>query len=183
MPRTEDPRQGNRPTKKAYLALGSNRGDREKNIERALEGLAQAGIPVRRRSPLYETQPVGTTSQRWFLNCVVEVETQLMPLALLRAAQRVERQLGRRPAAAPQPLARSIDIDILLYAASVVRSTELTIPHPRLAERRFVLAPLRDLAPELRHPLTRKTAAEMLAEAGDLAAVRRLPRQRRGLPR
>ncbi|MCH7987001.1 MAG: 2-amino-4-hydroxy-6-hydroxymethyldihydropteridine diphosphokinase [Acidobacteria bacterium] len=171
-----------RTTKTAYLALGSNQGDREKHIERALEALTAAGIAVRRSSPLYETQPVGTAAQRWFLNCVLEVETELMPLALLRATQRIERQLGRRPAAAPQPVARTIDIDILFYGTSVVRLAELTIPHPRLAERRFVLAPLCDLAPELRHPLTRKTATEMLAGLTDRATVRRWSRQRRGWP-
>ncbi len=171
-----------RTTKTAYLALGSNQGDREKHIERALEALTAAGIAVRRRSPLYETQPVGTAAQRWFLNCVLEVETELMPMSLVRATQRIERQLGRRPAAAPQPVARTIDIDILFYGTSVVRLAELTIPHPRLAERRFVLAPLCDLAPELRHPLTRKTAAEMLAGLTDRATVRRWSRQRRGWP-
>jgi 7,8-dihydro-6-hydroxymethylpterin-pyrophosphokinase len=80
-------------------------------------------------------------------------------------------------------VARTIDIDILFYGTSIVRLAELTIPHPRLAERRFVLAPLRDLAPELRHPLTRKTATEMLAGLTDRATVRRWSRQRRGLPR
>jgi 2-amino-4-hydroxy-6-hydroxymethyldihydropteridine diphosphokinase len=161
--------------KTAYLALGSNSGDRVAHIQAALAALAEAGIAVRRRSALYETEPVGTNSRRWFINCVVEVETELMPLALLRAAQRIERALGRRASAGPQPVARSIDIDIVAYGQQVVNHPELRIPHPRLAERRFVLAPLREAAPEWRHPITKRSAAEMLAALRDHSALRKLP--------
>lgn len=164
-----------RHLKTAYLSLGSNVGNRAALIEEALARLGEAGVALRRRSALYDTEPVGTTAQRWFLNCVAEVETELMPLALLRLLKRVERDMGRRPGAGPQPAARSIDIDIVAYGQQVVRLPELTIPHPRLSERRFVLEPLRELAPEWRHPVTRLTAAEMLAALRDHSAVRRLP--------
>jgi len=160
--------------KSVYLSLGSNLGDRAGQIEQALTLLAEAGVEVRRRSAFYETEPVGTTAQRWFVNCLVEVETELMPLALLRTLKRVERQLGRSPASGTGPAARRIDIDIIAYGNHVVRLPELTIPHLRLTERRFVLEPLRELAPDWRHPLTRQTAAEMLAELTDRSAVRRL---------
>jgi len=163
--------------KTAYLALGSNAGDRVAHIEAALGLLAEAGVAVRRRSALYETEPVGTNSRRWFVNCVVEVETELMPLGLLRAAQRIERTLGRRPSSGPQPVARSIDIDIVAYGQQVVNLPELTIPHPRMAERRFVLEPMSEAAPEWRHPISRLSAGEMLAALKDSSAVRRLPGQ------
>ncbi|MBI2957056.1 MAG: 2-amino-4-hydroxy-6-hydroxymethyldihydropteridine diphosphokinase [Acidobacteria bacterium] len=165
--------------KVAYLALGSNVGDRAGQIEHALRLMSEAGVLVCRRSALYETEPVGMSAQRWFLNCVVEVETELMPLALLRALKSIERRLGRR-AAGPQPIARRIDIDIIVYGQQVVRLPELTIPHPRLAERRFVLEPLRELAPDWRHPVTRLTPGEMLAQlnpAQKNSGLRRWPRR------
>jgi len=157
------------------LALGSNLGDRAALIEQALTLLAQAGVEVRRRSALYETEPVGMAGGRWFLNCVVEVGTERMPLGLLRLAARLERQLGRRPPRGLRPEARRMDIDILIYGEHVMRSPELTLPHPRLAERRFVLEPLRELAPDWRHPVTGRTPGEMLASLADRSAVRRLP--------
>ncbi len=135
-------------------------------------------MAVRRRSDLYETEPEGMTAQRWFLNCVVEVETEWMPLKLLRVVERIERRLGRRPAGGLQPAARRLDIDILAYGGHVVRMPELTIPHPRLPERRFVLEPLRDLAPDWRHPLTRQTPGEMLAALWRTSVVRRWPPRR-----
>lgn len=159
--------------KTACLSLGANLGDRAEQIERALELLPEAGVRILRRTRLYETEPVGTRSQRWFLNCLIEVETELMPLALLRALKRIERQFGRGGGGGAEPGARRIDIDIVLYGNRVVEMPELTIPHPRLAERRFVLEPLRELAPDWRHPKTQKTAAEMLAELSAAARVRR----------
>ena len=160
--------------KLAFLSLGSNLGDRVSQIERALNLLEESGVRVLRRSSFYETEPVGMPAQRWFINCVVEVETELMPLALLRLLRRLERQLGRGAPAGPTPAARRIDIDILIYGTSLVRLPELVIPHPQLAERRFVLEPLRELAPDWRHPSTRLTPAEMLARLADRSAVRRL---------
>lgn len=153
-----------------YLCLGSNLGDREVNLRRALGELEQAGIHVQRSSSLYETEPVCRYPQPWFLNVVVAAETSLMPVQLLRRLQQIERELGRRRNIVGGP--RTIDIDILLYDRAVVRSTELLIPHPRMAERRFVLRPLSEIAPGLRHPLSRKTALELLAETPDRSQVR-----------
>lgn len=164
-----------RDLKLVYLSLGSNLGDRAAHLGQALTWLEQSGVHVRRRSAVYETQPVGMTSPRWFLNCVVEGETELMPLQLLRVLRRLERQLGRQPASGSRPAARRLDMDILIYGNHVVRAPGLTIPHPRLAERRFVLEPLQELAPDWRHPLTGLTPAEMLGALADRSAVRRLP--------
>ena len=163
-----------RNLKTAYLSLGSNLGDRAAHIEDALARLAEAGVAVRRRSSLYETQPVGTTAQRWFVNCIAEIETELMPLALLHLLKRIEREMGRNPSTGRQPTARLIDIDIVAVGQLVADSPELTLPHPRLAERRFVLQPLFELAPDWRHPITRLSVSEMLSALGDPATVRRL---------
>ncbi len=154
-----------------YLGLGSNVGDREANLRGARERLEAAGVRVLRASPLYETEPVEYTEQRWFLNQVVEVETGLFPLQLLARTARIEREMGRQRTVPKGP--RTIDIDILLFGRTVMQRAELEIPHPRMAERRFVLAPLEDLAPDLRHPLTHKTVREML-EAAPPQVMRRV---------
>jgi 2-amino-4-hydroxy-6-hydroxymethyldihydropteridine diphosphokinase len=156
--------------KTIYLGLGSNIGDRQANLEAALAGLPAIGVRVTRASPVYETEPVDFTDQRWFLNLVVEAETELFPLQLLARLQRIERDLGRVRTVAKGP--RTLDIDILLYGQAVIQRPDLEIPHLRMAERRFVLAPLADLAPDLRHPVTRKTVRELL-EAAPPAVVRR----------
>ena len=157
--------------KTIYLSLGSNLGDRERNLRAAIERLGASDLRILRVSPIYETEPVEKTDQGWFLNLVVEAETTLFPLQLLARTQKIERALGRVRTVPKGP--RTIDIDILLYAAAVMHTGKLEIPHPRLSERRFVLAPLHDLAPELRHPVTRATVAEML-RAAPPAAVRLL---------
>jgi 2-amino-4-hydroxy-6-hydroxymethyldihydropteridine diphosphokinase len=149
--------------KTVYLSLGSNVGDREDNLRAAIERLAAPDLHVLRTSPVYETEPVDYTAQRWFLNLVVEAETSLFPKLLLSRTARIERELGRVRTVAKGP--RTIDIDILLYGKAVVESATLQIPHPRMAERRFVLAPLADLVPNLRHPVTHKTVREMLDAA------------------
>ena len=149
--------------KLTYLSLGSNMGDREANLRAAIDRLATSGLHILRTSPVYETEPVDYADQRWFLNMVVEAETSLFPLQLLAQTQKVERVLGRVRTVPKGP--RVIDIDILLYGTAVVRTAKLEIPHPRMAERRFVLGPLHDLAPDLRHPVTRATVAEMLRDA------------------
>lgn len=157
----------------AYLSLGANRGDRSAQIDRALDLLARSGVRIVKRSSLYETEPVGFGDQHWFLNCVVECETEFMPRQLLRAAQRIEREMGRRRDGtrnAPRP----IDIDILFFGTAVMRTSELEIPHPRIAERRFVLAPLAEIAPSLRHPTLHLSAVELLAATSDRSQVRRV---------
>ncbi|MGA2274362.1 MAG: 2-amino-4-hydroxy-6-hydroxymethyldihydropteridine diphosphokinase [Bryobacteraceae bacterium] len=146
-----------------YLSLGSNIGDRERNLRAAIERLGAPGLRVLRVSPIYETEPVDVTDQRWFLNLVVQAETTLFPMQLLARVQKVERVLGRVRTVPKGP--RIIDIDILLYGTAVVRGGKLQIPHPRIPERRFVLVPLHDLAPTLRHPVTRTTVAELLRTA------------------
>jgi 2-amino-4-hydroxy-6-hydroxymethyldihydropteridine diphosphokinase len=149
--------------KKVYLSLGSNIGAREANLKAAVRGLEAARVNVLRASPVYETEPMENTKQAWFLNLVVEGETKLMPLQLLERTLRIERELGRVRRIPKGP--RIIDIDILLFGHTVMNSKELEIPHPRMAERRFVLVPLADLDPEIRHPLTGKTVREMLEAA------------------
>lgn len=157
--------------KLAYLCLGSNLGDRRAYLERALQAMQAGGIEIRRVSALYKSEPVDYTAQPWFLNCVTEVETEYMPLQLLRRLQRIEKHLGRRRTVPRGP--RTIDIDILLYGNHVMQTRELTLPHPRLAERRFVLEPLRELAAGLRHPVSRRTVAELLAAVPDRSQVQR----------
>ena len=153
-----------------YLSLGSNLGDRAANLERAIAALPEAGVQVIRRSSLYETEPVDFLAQPWFLNCVVEAETSLMPRQLLHALQAIERKFGRKKRIARGP--RVIDLDILFYGASVIRTQEIEIPHPRMHKRRFVLAPLAELAPGLRHPVLGATVTELTATAQDNSEVR-----------
>ncbi len=148
--------------KTVYLALGSNLGDRESRLREAVTRLQAAEVHIQRRSPVYETEPQDVIDQPWFLNAVLEAETELFPMQLLARTQKIEREMGRQRTKAGGP--RTMDIDILLYGASIIRTTRLEIPHPRMPDRRFVLAPLADIAPDLCHPVTGKTVREMLAE-------------------
>ncbi|MGQ9571612.1 MAG: 2-amino-4-hydroxy-6-hydroxymethyldihydropteridine diphosphokinase [Dehalococcoidia bacterium] len=144
-----------------YLGLGANMGDRLANLRAALRRL-QTLARLEEVSSLYETEPQGVTDQPPFLNAVCRVTTGLEPPALLRFLQNLEHELGRQPGGqrwGPRP----IDLDILLYDDRLVDTPELEIPHPRLAERAFVLAPLCELAPQFRHPLLGKTMKELLA--------------------
>lgn len=148
--------------KRVYLSLGSNLGDRRARLNRALEEMQAAGIEVKRVSSIYKTQPVDSVRGAWFLNCAVEGETRMMPRQLLRRLHGIEQRAGRRWLARRGP--RTLDIDILFYENHVMHSPELTIPHPRLLGRRFVLEPLREIAPEARHPLSGRTVQELWAE-------------------
>jgi 2-amino-4-hydroxy-6-hydroxymethyldihydropteridine diphosphokinase len=151
--------------KTVYLGLGSNLGDREQMLQAAIDHLHSREVRITRASSVYETEPRERRNQRWFLNVVVEAETDLFPRQLLARIAKIEQQLGRRRMTKNGP--RTIDIDILFYGNFVVETTELTIPHPRFSERRFVLAPMVELAPELRDPVSRRSMRELLgATAG-----------------
>jgi len=144
-----------------YIALGSNLGDRAENLRLAREQIESPDLHVLRESSIYETAPRDVEDQPWFLNQVIECETDLFPRQLLMRLQKIERGMGRKRRMAKGP--REIDLDILLFGNVVMKAPELEIPHPRMAERRFVLEPLSELAPEKKHPGTRRTMREMLA--------------------
>ena len=148
--------------KRIYLGLGSNLGEREKMLAEAVRALDSPRLRILRLSPVYETEPMGVAGQSWFLNLVAEAETDLFPLQLLHRTSKVEAQLKRRRLAPNGP--RTIDIDILLFSNFVIDADSLEIPHPRFRERRFVLAPLADLAPHLRDPVTGKSIRQLLGE-------------------
>jgi 2-amino-4-hydroxy-6-hydroxymethyldihydropteridine diphosphokinase len=163
----------------AYIALGSNLGDRAEMLSSATRGLDRFGR-VTAHSSIYETEPVGYRDQPAFLNAVVALETQLEPLPLLRGLLAIERELGRDRSHDLPKGPRTLDLDLLVMGDCVVADEELSLPHPALAQRRFVLAPLVEIAPELRHPQTHQTMAELLALLPDegenrISAVRRLP--------
>jgi 2-amino-4-hydroxy-6-hydroxymethyldihydropteridine diphosphokinase len=151
--------------KTVYIGLGSNLGDRAGNLQEARCRLEAAGLTVARASSIYETAPRDVPNQPWFLNQVVEAETEFLPRQLMAWLLRIEREMGRRRLVPKGP--RTIDLDILLYGEMTVRALGLEIPHPRLGERRFVLEPLAELAGDTRHPRTLKTMREMLAEVTD----------------
>jgi 2-amino-4-hydroxy-6-hydroxymethyldihydropteridine diphosphokinase len=153
-----------------YLSLGSNLGDRAKNLKDAIAALANSGIEVRKVSSIYETEPVDLLEQPWFLNCVVEAQTKLAPLDLLHALRAIEMGMGSEKPVAKGP--RLIDLDILLFADETIETPELQIPHPRMPLRRFVLVPLAEVAPRARHPRSGQSAAEMLATTSDKSQVR-----------
>lgn len=147
----------------AYIALGSNQGDRELNLLRAVAEIGK--LPDSRvtgLSPFYETSPVGVTDQPGFCNAVLRLSTILSPLELLHHLQDIEHRVFKRSRTVRWG-PRSIDLDLLLYADQVIDSQELTVPHPRMAERRFVLEPLCALSPELIHPLLGSTVRDLLA--------------------
>jgi 2-amino-4-hydroxy-6-hydroxymethyldihydropteridine diphosphokinase len=155
-----------------FLSLGSNVGDREKNLRAAIAALPKLGVQIKRVSSIYETEPVDLLEQPWFLNCVVEGETTVPPGVLLKKLRELERQMGSKKPVPRGP--RLIDLDILVYGERTIDSPELQVPHPRMHLRRFVLAPLAEIAPELKHPSWGGTAAQLLNGISDHSSVKKL---------
>lgn len=159
----------------AYLGLGSNLGDRLTTCRRALDAIDRLPETLLiESSAFYETEPQELSDQPWFVNGVAAVQTELAPRELLAACHRIERDLGRRREAEARFGPRTLDLDLLLYNGLALEADDLTLPHPRLHLRRFVLAPLVELAPELRHPTLGRTMAELLADLGAAQTVHRL---------
>lgn len=155
-----------------YFSLGSNVGDREKNLCNAIAALDSAGVRVTKLSSWYETEPVDLREQPWFLNCVVEGETRVPAVDLLRALRGIETQMGSKKLVAKGP--RLIDVDILLYGDETIDTPELQVPHPRMLLRKFVLVPLAEIAPQLKHPAWAKMISELAADTTDQSVVRKL---------
>lgn len=141
-----------------YLSLGSNLGDREANLRAAIEKLKELGDVVA-VSSFYETEPVEVTAQPWFLNCAVKFDTEKMPRQLISAILAIEQSMGRQRKQQKGP--RTIDIDILFFGSSIIDIPSLTVPHPHLHERRFVLEPLAEIAPDVRHPIFKRSVREL----------------------
>ena len=155
-----------------FLSLGSNVGDRDKNLRTAIAALPELGVKLRKVSSIYETEPVDFLEQPWFLNCVVEGETTVPPATLLKRFRELEQQIGSKKLVPRGP--RLIDLDIVVYGEQAIDSPELQVPHPRMHLRRFVLAPLAEIAPNLKHPSWSGTAAQLLNGLSDDSVVKKL---------
>ena len=159
--------------KVVYLSLGSNVGDRVANLKTAIERLGKLGKVVA-VSSFCETEPVEFAAQPWFLNCAVELDTEKMPKQLLAAILEIEKEMGRRRTQKKGP--RTLDIDILLFGNSIIKMKGLTIPHPAMRERRFVLEPLAEIAPEARHPVFKRSVRELRDDLPPGQAVKPAPK-------
>ncbi|MCF0071614.1 2-amino-4-hydroxy-6-hydroxymethyldihydropteridine diphosphokinase [Dyadobacter sp. CY261] len=159
-------------TDRVYLLLGSNLGDRFQVLEAAREAIAQEAGNINSQSAIYETEPWGITDQPAFLNQVLEISTSLLPEDLLRISLNIEHQLGR--VRYERWGARVIDIDMLYFGQTIMDSPRLTLPHPRIQDRRFVLAPLAEIASGFIHPLLQKTSAQLLEDCPDTSAVSKI---------
>ena len=154
-----------------YLSLGSNLGDTAANLNAAIAGLRTLG-DVAAVSSFYETEPVELTAQPWFLNCAIKLDTEKMPKQLMSGILDLEQDMGRRRQQKKGP--RIIDIDILLFGSSIIETKGLTIPHPAMHQRRFVLEPLAEISPEVRHPVFKRTVRELRDALPPGQAVRRI---------
>ena len=160
-----------------FLSLGSNQGDREKNITRALFLLQDEGVEIQRVSSLYETEPVDITSQSWFYNSIAEVQASVEPGLLLTLVKSIEQKMGRDARVKKEP--RIIDIDIIMAEDEVIRTEDLEIPHPRMHKRNFVLAPFAEISPDTVHPVLKRHIKELLEDSPDVSAVHRIKEKRR----
>jgi 2-amino-4-hydroxy-6-hydroxymethyldihydropteridine diphosphokinase len=155
----------------AYVSFGSNLRNRLQNIKRGLQLVSRnRSITITKKSSLYETEPVGYENQGWFLNGVIEIETNVSPHKLLSLLKKVERIMGRKRRIRWGP--REIDLDILLYNQRCIDTPGLIIPHPRMHERGFVLVPLVEIAPQVIHPIFKKSAQQLLAELADKKEIK-----------
>jgi len=155
-----------------FLCLGSNIGDRNKNLEKALSLIEKKGAKIQKKSSVYETKPVDFPPQPWFFNQVVEVSAKLDPMDLLNVIKKIEQQMGRKPTTQKEP--RIIDIDILLAEKTVIRTEKLEIPHPRMEKRNFVLIPFNEISPKTVHPLLNESIEDLRKKSKDHSAVRKI---------
>jgi 2-amino-4-hydroxy-6-hydroxymethyldihydropteridine diphosphokinase len=155
----------------AYLSLGANLGEREGQLREAIHRLEIVGRVIS-VSSFYETEPVEMTNQPWFVNCAVALETDRTPNQLMTELLNIEEKMGRQRVQKKGP--RSVDLDILLFGNEVIESPSLTIPHPAMQQRRFVLEPLVEIAPEASHPVLKKTVRELLDALPPGQSVRKI---------
>ena len=155
---------------KYYLGLGSNLGERSKNLARAVHLLRKSGVQIIKKSAVYETSPIGVLDQPWFLNQVIEVRAAAEPMSLLALVKNIEKKMGRIPTM-PKGT-RCIDIDILLAESRIVRTAKLTIPHPELANRNFVLLPLSEIASDILHPVLKEKIGDLRRTSKDKSIAR-----------
>ncbi len=155
-----------------YLGLGSNLGQREKNLAQALKKLKSHGISIHKVSSVYETQPFGNTRQPWYMNIVIKVSTGLSPNDLIKKIKKIEKDMGRTLYGINNP--RPIDIDILLSDDHVIKNKNLEIPHKELIHRNFVLIPLMEIAPDLVHPVLKEKVDQIYKKCRDESIVRKI---------
>jgi 2-amino-4-hydroxy-6-hydroxymethyldihydropteridine diphosphokinase len=157
---------------KYFLCLGSNVGDRSKNLEKALFLIEKKGSKIIKKSSVYETEPVDSPPQPSFFNQVVEISSKLDPMGLLKVIKKIEQQMGRKSTTQNEP--RIIDIDILLAEKAVIRTEKLDIPHPRMEKRNFVLIPFNEISPKTVHPLLNASIEDLRKKSKDHSAVRKI---------
>jgi 2-amino-4-hydroxy-6-hydroxymethyldihydropteridine diphosphokinase len=155
---------------KYILSLGSNISNRDDNLSRSIELMADSGITIIKASSVYESEPVGKKTQSWYLNQIVEIDCEVDPLSLLHVLKKIEKNMGREEKGTNAP--REIDIDIILAEGTILNSEELIIPHPKFHTRNFVLLPLKEISPDNIHPLFNKTIEKLWKESKDRTSVK-----------
>jgi 2-amino-4-hydroxy-6-hydroxymethyldihydropteridine diphosphokinase len=155
-----------------YLSLGSNQGDREAFLKKALAALEEDGLKIKSQSRIYETEPYGKKDQCWFLNMCVEINSTLTQQELMVLTQKIEKNLGRERTRTGKWAPRTVDIDIVLFNDQIIETSKLTIPHSDMHRRRFVLEPLAEIAPSVIHPVFKKSIKQLLNECDDHCIVR-----------